>query len=46
MLQHGILHCAHILGLDPILGGLTKEALAVTALVFGGMVATESGVNV
>ena len=35
MLQHGILDGTDILGLDPVLGSLAEETLAVAALVLG-----------
>ena len=46
MLQHGILDGTDILGLDPVLGSLAEETLAVAALVLGGLVAAEYGVNI
>ena len=46
MLQDGILDGADILGLDPVLGSLTEEALAVAALVLGGLVTAKYGVNI
>ena len=46
MLQDGILDGADILGLDPVLGGLAEEALAVAALVLGSLVTAKYGVNI
>ena len=46
MLQHGILNGTDILGLDPVLGSLAEETLAVTALVLGGLVTAKNGVDV